>query len=69
MEQAVYDSCELLAVSPRAGTVREDLTSLPVTFWLVPPFPNYFIVYDPETKPLEIVRILHRARDIRSLIP
>ncbi|MGH9741668.1 MAG: type II toxin-antitoxin system RelE/ParE family toxin [Candidatus Acidiferrum sp.] len=69
VEQAIYDSCELLAGSLLAGTVRKDLTSLPVRFWLVPSFLSYFIVYDPETQPLEVVRILHHARDINSLIP
>jgi plasmid stabilization system protein ParE len=69
VERAVYDSCEFLADSPLAGTTRPDLTTLPVRFWLVSAFPNYFIVYDPEAKPLEIVRILHGARDIRFLIP
>lgn len=69
VEEEIYNSCELLANSPLAGTVRKDLTSLPVRFWLVPSFPNYFIVYDPETKPLQIIRILHRARNIRSVIP
>ena len=69
VEEAIYDACELLARSPLAGTVRKDLTSLPVRFWLLPPFPNYFIVYDPETKPLEVIRILHRARNIPAIVP
>jgi plasmid stabilization system protein ParE len=69
VEEAIYDACELLARSPLAGTVRKDLTSLPLRFWLAPQFPNYFIVYDPEAKPLEVIRILHRARNIRSIIP
>ena len=69
VEDEIHNSCDLLAHSPLAGTVRKDLTSLPVRFWLVPSFPNYFIVYDPEAKPLEIIRILHRARDIRAVIP
>ena len=43
VEEEIYNSCELLAHSPLAGTVRKDLTSLPVRFWLVPAFPNYFI--------------------------
>ena len=69
VEQAIYKACELLAESPLAGTVRKDLTSLPVRFWLVPQFPNYFIVYDPGAKPLEVIRILHRTRNITSIIP
>lgn len=30
LEQAVYESCDLLSKSPLAGFVRENLTSLPV---------------------------------------
>lgn len=69
VEEAIYQACELLAKSPLAGTVRKDLTSLPVRFWVVPPFPNYFLVYDPEAKPLQIIRILHGARNIPSILP
>lgn len=69
VEQAIYEACQLLSDSPLAGTVRKDLTSLPLRFWLVSQFPNYFIVYDPAAKPLEVIRILHRARNIPSIIP
>lgn len=69
VEEAIYQVCELLAKSPLAGTIRKDLTSLPVRFWVVPPFPNYFLVYDPEAKPLQIIRILHGARNIPSILP
>jgi plasmid stabilization system protein ParE len=69
VEAAIIAACETLAKSPFAGVTREDLTILPVRFWLVPAFPNYFIVYDPATTPLRIIRILHRARHIPSLLP
>lgn len=69
VEEAIYEACELLADSPLAGTIRKDLTSLPVRFWLVPQSSNYFIVYDPGAKPLKVIRILHRARNIPSIIP
>lgn len=69
VEEAIYEACEMLAPSPLAGTVRKDLTNLPVRFWLVPQFPNYLIIYNPGAKPMEVIRILHRARDISSIIP
>ena len=69
VEQAIYLACEFLAKSPLAGTMRKDLTSLPVRFWVVPPFPNYFLVYNPETEPLQIIRILHGARNIPAILP
>lgn len=53
----------LLALSwrdtPLAGRIREDLTALPLRFWLVQPYRNYLIVYRPETKPLQVIRIIH----------
>lgn len=68
VEQAIYLACERLVGSPLIGMIRKDLTALPVRFWLVTPYTNYFIVYDPASKPLQIVRILHRARNIPALL-
>jgi plasmid stabilization system protein ParE len=68
VEEAIYLACERLAESPMIGTIRKDLTALPVRFWLVTPYSNYFIVYDPESKPLQVIRLLHRARNIPSLL-
>ena len=66
LEQAVYESCDLLSKTPLAGFVRENLTSLPVRFWVVQPHSNYLIVYDPAAKPVQVIRIIHAARDLRS---
>jgi len=68
IEQAIYQACEFLSGSPRIGSFRKDLTTLPVRFWLVRPYDTYFIVYDPETTPLLVVRILHVARDIPNIL-
>ena len=68
VEEAVYSACAFLAESPLAGRVREDLTALPVRFWLVQPFRNCWIVYDPQSKPLQIIRILHPARNIAAVL-
>jgi antitoxin ParD1/3/4/toxin ParE1/3/4 len=45
--------------------LREDLADEPVGFWSV--YPS-LIVYDPETQPLQILRILHSARDVRRIL-
>src|ERR1019366_8253219 len=42
-----------LAKHPRTGTKRRDITPLPLRFWTVTRFPNYVIVYRPETVPLQ----------------
>jgi toxin ParE1/3/4 len=68
VEETIYLACERLGESPRIGTVRKDLTTLPVRFWLATPYPNYFIVYDPDKEPLQVIRILHRARNIPALL-
>ncbi len=38
VEEAIYSACALLAEAPLAGRVREDLTALPLRFWLVQPY-------------------------------
>ncbi|HEX4603660.1 MAG TPA: type II toxin-antitoxin system RelE/ParE family toxin [Candidatus Angelobacter sp.] len=69
VEDSIYRSCTLLAQQPLAGRVRTDLTPLPLRFWFLQPYSNYVIVYDPATKPLQIIRLLHGARNIPSLLP
>ncbi len=48
--------------------MRKDVTPLPLRFWVVHPYSNYLIVYDPERKPLQVIRILHGARDLPSVL-
>jgi antitoxin ParD1/3/4 len=50
---------------PGQGHTRKDLTDLPVLFW---PVGSYLIVYDPEKRPLEILRVLHGARDVETIL-
>ena len=69
VEEAVFGACDFLADTPLAGRIRKELTPLPVRFWVVQPYSNYLIVYDPAKKPLEIVRILHGARNLPSPFP
>jgi antitoxin ParD1/3/4/toxin ParE1/3/4 len=54
-----------LAEMPGKGHVREDITELPVRFW---PVGSYLIVYDPGKRPIEILRVLHGARDAESIL-
>jgi len=68
VEAAIFRACDLLADSPLAGSVRTDLTALPLRFWVVQPYSNYLIVYDPSKKPLQIIRILHGARDLGPIL-
>jgi antitoxin ParD1/3/4/toxin ParE1/3/4 len=56
---------EFLGNEPGAGHVREDLTSRPLKFW---PVYSYLIVYDPITKPVQIMRVLHGMRDVEEIL-
>jgi len=69
VSEAIFGACAFLADSPLAGRIRKELTPLPVRFWVVQPYSNYLIVYGPEKKPLQIIRILHGARNLPSLLP
>jgi plasmid stabilization system protein ParE len=68
VEAAVFRACDFLVDSPLAGRIRKDLTTHPVRFWVVQPYSNYLIVYDPAKKPLQVIRILHGARDTHALL-
>ena len=68
VEEAIHVACASLADAPLAGRIREDLTALPLRFWLVQPYRNYWIVYNPETKPLQVIRIIYAARNIPQIL-
>ena len=59
------DAVALLTERPAVGHIRTDLTDDTVRFWSIPP---YMMVYDPNTQPLQILRILRSARDIPSVL-
>jgi plasmid stabilization system protein ParE len=54
-----------LAKWPGSGHTRHDLTQIDVRFW---PVRSYLVVYREKPLPLQIVSILHGARDIPSII-
>jgi plasmid stabilization system protein ParE len=68
VEDAVYKACDFLAEGRLRGSIREDLTKLPLRFWTLQDFPNFIIVYDPESDPLRIIRIFHGRRDILAVL-
>ena len=68
LESAVLSACDMLARNPRLGSKRTEITQQPVRFWTVSRFPNFIVVYRPETKPLQVVAVLHGKRNIRALL-
>ena len=65
VESVIRDKFAFLAGTPGAGHSRRNLTDQPVKFF---PVYSYLIVYRPETKPLQIVSILHGHRDIERIL-
>jgi plasmid stabilization system protein ParE len=64
----ILATCQRLTRHPRMGTKRQDVTMLPVRFWTITKFPNYVIVYRPDTDPLQVVAILHGNRDLKAVL-
>ena len=61
----IKDALVFLSHAPGAGHWREDLTDNALKFWAV--F-SYLIVYDPATRPIEIMRILHGSRNVSAIL-
>lgn len=68
VEQAILASCEKLGRFPMLGSKRADITSKPVRFWTVTRFPNFIVVYRPDTSPIHVVTILHGSRDVKRVL-
>jgi len=68
VEQAIYDACAFVAEAPMRGHFRPDLTTRSLRFWTLTRYPNYTVVYRPETVPLQVVAVLHGKRNIRRIL-
>lgn len=66
LEADIFTACQLLADNPQMGSSRPAWSEKPVRFWIVRR--NYLIVYAPQAQPLEILRIIHGARNIPKLL-
>jgi plasmid stabilization system protein ParE len=65
VEAVIRQKIDFLARNPDGGHSRKDLTDEPVSFF---PVYSYLIVYRPETKPLEVVAILHGYRNVEQIL-
>lgn len=59
----LYEGFSKVAAHPNLGHARDDLGDELLRAWVV--F-SYLIIYRPDTKPLQIVRVIHGARDMPS---
>jgi len=63
--ETLRNAIRRLAKQPGTGHMRQDLADPRHRFFLVY---SYFIVYLSGTKPLQVTRILHTARDVKALL-
>jgi len=65
IEAVIRSKVALLAQAPGIGHWRRDITAADVRFFAVY---SYLIVYRPDTKPLQVVSILHARRDVERVL-
>ena len=65
VESVIRERIVFLARTPGAGHWNKNLTEEPVKFLSVY---SYLIVYRPETKPLQVVSILHGHRNVEQIL-
>jgi antitoxin ParD1/3/4 len=65
VESVIRNKIIFLARTPGAGHRNKDLTNEAVKFF---PAYSYLIVYRPETKPLQVVAILHGHRNVERIL-
>jgi toxin ParE1/3/4 len=65
VEAVIREKIAFLAGNSGAGHWRKNLTDEPVKFF---PVYSYLIVYRPDTKPLQVVSIIHGRRDVEQIL-
>jgi plasmid stabilization system protein ParE len=68
VEKALYEACAFVAEAPMRGHTRSDLTGRALRFWTLTRYPNYTVVYRPETSPLQVVAVLHGKRNVPRIL-
>ena len=58
------DAFRKLASRPEIGHTRHDLVDEPIRFWSVY---SYLIVYRSDVRPVQILRVLHGARNLQTM--
>jgi plasmid stabilization system protein ParE len=61
----LFKAFHKLAQTPGMGHFRSDLAKEPLRFWRVR---RYLVIYRSEKRPVEIVRVLHGARDVQAIL-
>jgi plasmid stabilization system protein ParE len=61
----ILAACDRIGETPGLGHTREDLTDRPVRFW---PVRRYVVIYRFDRRPIDIIAILHGARDLPRVL-
>lgn len=61
----IYDQMNKLVRNPQLGHKRRYLTSRELLFW---PVYSYLVIYQPNTKPINIIALLHGSRDVKKVL-
>ncbi len=69
VQEAIFDGFDLLARNPALGRRRDFRRHQNIRSWVVTEFTNYLIFYGelPDGSGVEILRVLHGARDLDAL--
>jgi len=65
MRGEIFEGIRTVAGKPNPGHLRRDLASESLRFWRVR---NYLIIYRRQAAPIQVVRILHAARNVRAVL-
>jgi toxin ParE1/3/4 len=65
MRDEIFDGIRAVARMPDLGHFRRDLADEPLRFWRIR---SYLIIYRGDAKPIQVVRILHGARDVQAVL-
>ena len=68
VEDAIFSACAFVAPTPLRGHMRPDLTRRNLRFWTLVRYPNYTVVYRPDTMPPQVIAILHGKRNLRRVL-
>jgi len=65
VHERLYEGFTKVGTSPTVGHVRDDLADEALRVWVV--F-SYLIIYRSGTRPIQILRVIHGARDLPRAI-
>lgn len=61
----LHEGFSKVGAEPGIGHIRDDLADELLRVWVV--F-SYLIIYRPDTQPVQIIRVLHGARDVPRVV-